>query len=224
MPVRIAHGFGALLAALLVVAPWQYANFCRARIRNFRVVRPGVLYRSGQMSVAGLREVAQDYDVRTVIMLRDPKHPGEAPPGQDEEDFCRAHEITYHRISPPHWLAFDGSATPDEGVKQFLAVMDDANAYPVLIHCLAGIHRSGAFCAVYRMEYEHWTNEKALQEMRACGYSNLDEEWDILGYLEGYQPRWALTRGPAVVEVPVLPASRQTGRMVNRLKDPAPRD
>jgi hypothetical protein len=26
--------------------------------------------------------------------------------------------------------------------------------------------------------------------MRACGYSTLDDEWDILGYLERYRPAW----------------------------------
>ena len=75
-------------------------------------------------------------------------------------------------------------------MKQFRAVMDDPCNYPVLMHCFAGIHRTGAFCAVYRMEYEHWTNEEALAELRRHGYTHLDDEWDLLEYLENYQPRW----------------------------------
>ncbi|HMC66841.1 MAG TPA: hypothetical protein VKI65_18035, partial [Gemmataceae bacterium] len=54
-------------------------------------------------------------------------------------------------------------------------------------------HRTGAFCAVYRMEYQHWTNADAIQEVKDFGYSNLDDEWDILTYLEEYRPRWRQT-------------------------------
>jgi hypothetical protein len=46
------------------------------------------------------------------------------------------------------------------------------------------------------MEYEHWSNAAALAEMKALGYENLDDEWDILGYLEQYQPRWKQNFAP----------------------------
>ena len=72
--------------------------------------------------------------------------------------------------------------------------MDNPENFPVLIHCFAGIHRTGAFCAIYRMEYEHWTNERAIVEVKANGYNTLEDDWDILTYLERYRPRW---RGPA---------------------------
>ena len=78
----------------------------------------------------------------------------------------------------------------ERGVEQFCAVMDDPENYPVLMHCFAGIHRTGAFCAVYRMEYQHWTNAEALDELRRHGYTHLDDEWDLLEYLENFQPRW----------------------------------
>jgi tyrosine-protein phosphatase SIW14 len=89
----------------------------------------------------------------------------------------------------------------DEGVQRFREIMDEPKNYPVLIHCFGGIHRTGAFCAIYRMEYEHWTNEQAIAEMRACGYKDLDDEWDLLGYLEQYRPRWQQRQAP----VPTLP-------------------
>jgi protein tyrosine/serine phosphatase len=67
--------------------------------------------------------------------------------------------------------------------------MDDPRNYPVLVHCFAGVHRTGAYCAIYRMEYEGWSNAEAIAEMRRCGYDDVDAEWDIYGYLEQYQPR-----------------------------------
>ena len=44
--------------------------------------------------------------------------------------------------------------------------------------------------AVYRMEVDHWDNAAALDELRMCGYRHLDDELDVLGYLENYRPRW----------------------------------
>ena len=38
---------------------------------------------------------------------------------------------------------------------------------PLLIHCFAGIHRTGPYCAVYRMEYEGWSPAEAIEEIRA---------------------------------------------------------
>ena len=40
---------------------------------------------------------------------------------------------------------------------EFLAVMDNRANYPVLVHCFAGIHRTGTMCAVFRMEYHGWS-------------------------------------------------------------------
>jgi protein tyrosine/serine phosphatase len=48
--------------------------------------------------------------------------------------------------------------------------MDDPANYPVWVHCTAGRDRTGAMCAVYRMEYDHWSAEQALAEMREYGF------------------------------------------------------
>ncbi|HEV3255753.1 MAG TPA: tyrosine-protein phosphatase [Gemmataceae bacterium] len=193
----VQYLFGTFIAALLVAGPIGYAWYWQRQIRNLRVVRDGVLYRSGQMSLAGLKSVVHDYGIRTVISLRDGTHPGEPPPDSEEEDYCWAQELTYCRITPQDWDSRLGTAPAEEGVRKFRAIMDDPDNYPVLIHCWAGIHRTGAFCAIYRMEYEHWTNEAAMAEMRDCGYTNLDNELDILGYLEQYRPRWQAATDPA---------------------------
>jgi protein tyrosine/serine phosphatase len=190
MPRFLRIVFGLCIAVLIVGGPVVYATYRQSMMRNFRLVREGVLYRSGQMSLAGLKLAVHDYGIKTVITLRDAAYPGDPPPDLAEEKYCQVEEINYCRISPRTWWAPDGSVPAEEGVKRFRAIMDNPDNYPVLIHCFAGIHRTGAFCAVYRMEYEHWTNEQAIGEMRAYGYRDLDDEWDLLGYLEQYQPRW----------------------------------
>jgi len=36
------------------------------------------------------------------------------------------------------------------------------------------------------MEIENWQLEKALEEMKACGYANLENDRDLHGYISHY--------------------------------------
>jgi tyrosine-protein phosphatase SIW14 len=179
-------GMGSLVVLALIVSPIVLAVHQQAQTRNFHVVRPGVLYRSGQMTKEGLQRIINDYHIKTVISLRD----GQSERDRAEEEFCKSEEINFVRILPSRWGDEGGSVPVEAGVRRFREIMSDPRNYPVLVHCFAGIHRAGAYCAIYRMEFEHWTNAQAIAEMKACGYSNLDDELDILGFMEQYRPSW----------------------------------
>ena len=56
-----------LFVTTLVVAPFVYYRSQYEHARRFRVVTPGVLYRSGQMTAAGLEEMIQRHHLRTVV-------------------------------------------------------------------------------------------------------------------------------------------------------------
>jgi tyrosine-protein phosphatase SIW14 len=185
---------GLCVVVLLIGGPVGYAYYRQTNLRNFHAVREGVLYRSGQMTIAGLKSVVHDHGIKTVVSLRDSVYSNDPPPDLAEENYCLAEAIRYVRISPRSWWAPDGSIPAEIGVNRFLEVMDDPTNYPVLIHCFGGIHRTGAFCAVYRMDKQHWTNEQAIQELRAGGYKELTDDWDLLHFLKKYQPRWQRQR------------------------------
>jgi protein tyrosine/serine phosphatase len=174
----------------LIVGPVVYAARQQREMRNFRIVREDVLYRSGQMTLDGLKRAIHEYGIRTIVSLRDARIEGDPAPDAREEEYCHKLGIKYVRIPPRPWEGAPGETPPvEKGVKRFLEVMDHARTYPVLVHCCAGTHRTGAYCAIYRMEYEGWSNTQALEELRSLGYSNLDEENDIRGYLSNYRPR-----------------------------------
>jgi tyrosine-protein phosphatase SIW14 len=138
----------------------------------------------------GLKQAIHDHGIKTVITLR----PVEA--GTElEEAYCHSQEINYYRIAPKRWWANGGAIPAEEGVNTFIKVMEDPANFPVLIHCMRGVHRTGAFCAVYRMEFQGWSNERAIQELRSCGYKELEDEFDILSFLEQFKPRRTHTAG-----------------------------
>ncbi len=181
-----------LATTLLVGAaglPIWLARQSQFERRHFRTVREGVIYRSGQMTLDGLARSIHDHGIRSVVTFRASNKAGKPDPDAGEEAWCKQEGIRYLRLPPLHWQAEGTDSPPVEtNLKKYLEFLSDETNYPILIHCFAGIHRTGAYCAVYRMEVEGWDRDRAMEEMRACGYITLDENEDILAYLGGYVP------------------------------------
>ncbi|MFO0937804.1 MAG: dual specificity protein phosphatase family protein [Gemmataceae bacterium] len=189
-------GTPAVIRAVLVVAlflviiliPLRYAYNQQARLRNFRVVEPGVLYRSGQLTSNGLRNLVRELGIRTVVNFR----AEETGPQKDveEEALCKELGLNYERVVYRTWSSDSGPPQAEKSVNEYFAIMDRyKNKGPMLVHCFAGKHRTGAFVALYRMEYQGWSNAEALTEMQAVGYEGIANEDDVRGYLERYVPR-----------------------------------
>src|SRR5262245_53600988 len=144
MPTRWQFILAVVVLAVVVAAPLVYSSHQHTNLRNFRVVEEGVLYRSGQLSPAGMERVLHDYRINTVVSLRPVPQPGDKSPDDWEEQVCAAHSIKFVRIPPQVWGADETGEIPaDEAVKKFLKVMENKANHPVLVHCFAGIHRTG---------------------------------------------------------------------------------
>ena len=175
---------------VVIAGPLGYAVHCNTHLRNFHVVREGVLYRSGQLAPEALDQVVRERNIRTLVTLRTTRVVGKLPPDTWEEDYCAAHGVKHVRIVPQIWGADEmGDVPAEQAVQDFLRVMDDPANHPVLVHCFAGIHRTGTMCAIFRMEYEHWPVDRAINEMQLYGYDLLKIRENIEGYLREYTPR-----------------------------------
>src|SRR5439155_10130316 len=123
--------FATMIAVLLVGGPLGYRLYAGRTFRNFRTVQPCVLYRSGQLSHAGLIRIIHDHGIRTVISLRDTAEPGHRPPDWAEEQYCEKEELNYIRLSPKIWWSDGGPIPADDNVAKFLAILDDPKYHPV---------------------------------------------------------------------------------------------
>lgn len=188
---RIAYFLPAVLvAAALVAVPIAYSRARESQLGNFRVVDEGTLYRGAQPSPAGLERVIHDYGIRTVITFRDAEDgKTEEPPAPWEPVLCDRLGVNFHRFPIRLWWDQDGKGIPaDANVSAFLKIMADPGNRPVMVHCFKGIHRTGMYCAIYRMECQGWSNADAIAELRDLGYATLDRDTDVRGYLEQYVP------------------------------------
>lgn len=191
MPAWLRYVPVVLLVGLVGGVPGYYGPWREGRYRNFRVVEDGVLYRSGQLPPDVFERTVREYRIRTVVSLRD-SYTKAVPPDQEEVRYCEANGMRHFRISPEPWSSPDGCVPAAEGVREFLRIMDDRDALkPILVHCFAGIHRTGAHVAVYRMEYQHWTPDAAVAEMLDVQPRRAHFEPDMLGFLRAYRPRGA---------------------------------
>ena len=181
--MRIVRPIMALLVAAAIPGiPTAYACHRLIAWRHFHVVEDGHLYRSGQLTPAVLEEVIHDHGIKTVICLRNLAREGDTELKDAEEHWCAKRDINYVRLTPAAW----DSVTGRQNLDRFLEIVDDPARGPALIHCFAGLHRTGVYCAVYRMERQGWTNDEAIEEMYEIGYFQKDPS--ALAFLRGYVP------------------------------------
>ena len=188
---RVGAIVGAALVAVLIVGvPVAYRSYTSTKYRIFRVVEPGVLYRSGQMSASGLASTVEQYGIKTVISLRELRDDGKPFPDSDEVTFCHEHGVRHVILSPAKWASVDGGPAPVESnVAAFLKILDDPSSRPVLVHCFAGIHRTGGYVSLYRLEYDGWAADDAIREMKSMGTVRTTFDDEIPDYLRAYTPR-----------------------------------
>ncbi len=182
----------AVMAAVLVGVPFWYYRAQYNFGKRLRVVDPGKVYRSGQMTAEGLDDAIRRFGFRTIINLQDESPDPDLAPGVTESEFCRDRGVRYVFISPDlvdPWLM--DRRQPD-AIYQFLAIMDDPANYPVLLHCRAGLHRTGVMTALYRIEYNGWPMLRAVHELQANGFGRdpcTIRNYYISQYLTDYRPR-----------------------------------
>ena len=213
--------FGLVLAVLIVAIPALYYRIRYTETKRLRVVTAGKVYRSGCMSGWGLEAAIKRYGIRTVINLmeEDPdpalKRSYFVGDHEKESQICRRHDARYRTLYVDLLPINQADRQRPETIDRFLEIMDDPSNYPVLIHCKAGLHRTGVLVGIYRMEYEGWSRSQALAEVRANGFgtfastsANQYINQYILRYVPQQRPGRIVERMPASRDVPGTLTSR----------------
>jgi protein tyrosine/serine phosphatase len=71
---------------------------------------------------------------------------------------------------------------------EFLRIVNDPGGQPVYVHCVGGSHRTGVMTAIYRMNDDSWTADRALSEMKQYKYGADFLHPEFKGFVRGYHP------------------------------------
>src|SRR5260370_17386827 len=124
------------------------------------------------MTAPGFIEAVDRYHFHTIINLQDECPDPDVALGYftsqtvKESELCRQLGVRYVFLGPD---LISRKRLPHDrppAIDRFLALMDDPQTYPVLLHCRAGLHRTGVMVAVYRMEYQVWSHETPFLEIK----------------------------------------------------------
>jgi tyrosine-protein phosphatase SIW14 len=190
--------FAAGIVLLVVGAPLAYHRYQLTTHKRLRVVAPGKFYRSGQMTVDGFVDAVHALGIRTVLNVQneipDPDLRRSFLDGRttSECELCRQLGVHYILLEPDLVLPSTVPPNRPKVIDQYLDILDDPANYPVLIHCKAGLHRTGVLVALYRMEYEGWNYTMAMDELKENGFGEMaatSANDYITQYILTYKPR-----------------------------------
>jgi len=115
------------------------------------------LYRCEQFTKAQVPEL-QKLGIRSAVDLRH---------NHSDDDLLKDSNIKAVRVPTNTWAIDDAHIVAAlAGIRRAEA---DGNV-PVVVHCQHGADRTGVVCAMYRVVYQGWTPDEAIDELRHGGY------------------------------------------------------
>lgn len=125
-----------------------------SNVENIYYVAPGI-YRSGQPTKEGFAELEKN-GLKSVLNLRS---------YNSDDDEAEGTSLNLYRIK------MNAGHIKDDDVIEALKILKDSPK-PLLIHCWHGSDRTGTIVAMYRIIFEDWDREVAIQELLQPRYGH----------------------------------------------------
>jgi protein tyrosine/serine phosphatase len=139
-----------------------------AGVPNLNQVTP-FLYRSAQPDAAGFANMAKSLKIKTVIDLRET---------QTDAAILGASKVNVYYV-PMNALRI----TNAEIIAALKLIKAHEGEGRVLVHCQHGADRTGVVMAMYRIIYQGWSKQQAIDEMKNGGYNFHSIFFNIPAYI-----------------------------------------
>ncbi len=157
---------------------------------NFETITEGKVYKSGVIPPDEIAEYVKEYKIKSIIDLRFPGT-DDLVNNPENPDELKAEIAAIQKIPGLRYFNDGSDQVPNQAnLDAFFKIMDDKSNYPVLIHCYHGVGRAELYSAVYRIEYENWSNESARKAVRLfVKFSSFDDGKPKGEFLKSYKTR-----------------------------------
>lgn len=126
-------------------------------IPNYTKVNNSPIYRGGQPSIKGLKELKKN-GINIIVNLR--------ARNRDKKTiikFLGGRMYSIHLPIIPFYPT-------ESSVIAFLRIFIGRKEEKIYVHCFHGADRTGLMCAMYRIIMQGWDKEKAISEMKKNGF------------------------------------------------------
>lgn len=121
-------------------------------IKNIHKVDSGV-YRCSQPDISNFKEL-EEAGFKEILNLRR---------YHSDNSKTKETDLTLHHIK------IRAEAIKEKHLLEAMRIIKDREG-PILIHCHHGSDRTGAVIAMYRIIFQNWEKEQAIEEMKKGGY------------------------------------------------------
>ncbi len=171
---------GALAIVVALALGGGYWRHQATALHRFSVVHEGRLFRSQALSAEIVVKRCEEHGIRTVVDLRK----------EEQREAIDAEAEALAAAGVKHIRLSTGQVPDPHVVAQFLEVMDEPANWPVLVHCRHGSGRTGVMAAIYRMEYQGWSNDRARRENVVLPHFSSFDRGERKGeFIMNYVPR-----------------------------------
>ncbi len=180
-------GLAILTIVLVLAGKYVYDMHIN---HNFETITEGKVYKSGVIPPDELGSYITKYKIKSVIDLRFPGT-GDDVNNPEIPAELTAEKNAIEKLKGVNYFNNGSDQVPkQENLNSFFKIMDNPANYPVLIHCYHGVGRAEMYSAIYRIEYENFTNEEARSGVRTLvKWSSFDDGKPKGEFLKGYKSR-----------------------------------
>jgi protein-tyrosine phosphatase len=167
-------------AIVIGLAIWAWFGFIKYHVipKNFGVVVPGHIYRSGQISATLIKKILTEHNIRVIINLTS----GRNTPDKLAEEKAAA-ELNIKVLRFP--MSGNGTGDVNDYANAVIAIANaEKQNLPVLVHCTAGAMRTGGIIATYRLLVQKIDPNVVEDEIEKYGCA-IDDKPVLRSFLNG---------------------------------------
>lgn len=156
---------------------------------NFKTITDDKVFSSGVIPPEKIKDYVEDNNIKTIIDFRHPEIIDKLNPANIDDITKERNAVA--KIDNVNYFNIPSDQVPtQQNLDSLFNILDNEDVYPVLMHCYHGTGRAQIYSAIYRIEYEGFTNDEARKKTRTLlKFSSFDDGKPKGEFLKSYEPR-----------------------------------